>query len=184
MDSTNPAPEAIEVPLIGDGVTQGIVRIGDTVHRPVRPFTSTVHAFLTHLHAQGFAGAPLPLGYDDFGREVLTYVAGDVRREPLPDSATTLPVLEELARLVDYCPGNVVFRAGLPAPLIDFDLARPTTQLAVRPQPPWPSGSDEHLPGLNAPGRAACGNLTRVATREDSVSGDRRPAGAPGVSGL
>jgi hypothetical protein len=135
MDSTNPAPEAIEVPLIGDGVTQGIVRIGDTVHRPVRPFTSTVHAFLTHLHAQGFAGAPL-------------------------------------------------FRAGLPAALIDFDLARPTTQLAVRPQPPWPSGSDEHLPGLNAPGRAACGNLTRVATREDSVSGDRRPAGAPGVSGL
>jgi Ser/Thr protein kinase RdoA (MazF antagonist) len=168
MDSTNPARDVIEVPLIGDGVTQGIVRIGDTVRRPVRPFTSTVHAFLTHLHAQGFKGAPLPLGYDELGREVLTYVAGDVPREPLPDSATTLPVLEELARLVrrlhdaaegfippagavwggrpiavgpgldgpqlvshmDYCPGNVVFRAGLPAALIDFDLARPTTQLA------------------------------------------------------
>ncbi len=25
--------------LTGDGVTQGIVRIGDTVRRPVRPFT-------------------------------------------------------------------------------------------------------------------------------------------------
>jgi Ser/Thr protein kinase RdoA (MazF antagonist) len=165
---TNPAEEPVEVPLAGDGVTQGIVRVGDTVRRPVRPFTGTVQAFLAHLHARGFAGAPLPLGYDDLGREVLSYVAGDVPREPLPDSATTLPVLEELARLVrrlhdaaegfaapadavwggrplppgpgldeprlvshmDYCPGNVVFRAGLPAALIDFDLARPTTRLA------------------------------------------------------
>jgi Ser/Thr protein kinase RdoA (MazF antagonist) len=165
VDSTEPAEAANEIPLVGDGVTQGIVRIGDTVRRPVRPFTASVHAFLEHLHARGFAGAPLPLGYDELGREVLTYVPGDVPREPLPDWATALPVLEELARLVrrlhdaaegfippaeavwggrvihgpegpelvshmDYCPGNVVFRAGLPVALIDFDLARPTTRLA------------------------------------------------------
>ena len=29
----------------------------------------------------------------------------------------------------DYAPGNVVFRGGLPAALIDFDLAKPTTRL-------------------------------------------------------
>lgn len=29
----------------------------------------------------------------------------------------------------DYCPGNVVFRDGLPAALIDFDLAKPTTRV-------------------------------------------------------
>jgi Ser/Thr protein kinase RdoA (MazF antagonist) len=43
----------------------------------------------------------------------------------------TSPVEEE-AELVshrDYCPGNVVFRDGLPAALIDFDLAKPTTRL-------------------------------------------------------
>jgi aminoglycoside phosphotransferase (APT) family kinase protein len=165
MDSTDPARAAIEVPLVGDGVTQGIVRIGDTVRRPVRSSTASVHAFLAHLHARGFTGAPLPLGYDELGREVLTYVPGDVPREPLPDWATALPVLEQLARLVrrlhdaaegfvpaaeavwggraihsldglrlvshmDYCPGNVVFREGLPVALIDFDLARPTTRLA------------------------------------------------------
>jgi hypothetical protein len=28
--------------LTGDGVTQGIVRIGDTVRRPLRPFSLTV----------------------------------------------------------------------------------------------------------------------------------------------
>jgi Ser/Thr protein kinase RdoA (MazF antagonist) len=31
---------------------------------------------------------------------------------------------------MDYCPGNVVFREGMPVALIDFDLARPTTRLA------------------------------------------------------
>ena len=35
----------------------------------------------------------------------------------------------ELVSHQDYCPGNVVFRAGLPAALIDFDLAKPTTRV-------------------------------------------------------
>jgi aminoglycoside phosphotransferase (APT) family kinase protein len=158
------------VPLVGDGVTQGIVRIGDTVRRPVRPFTATIQAYLAHLHEVGFTGAPVPLGIDDQGLEVLSYVEGYVPREPLPPETAGEEVLTELARLVrrlhdasqgwnpppgaiwgtsrsgpgvpppadgdpelvshrDYCPGNVVFRAGLPAALIDFDLARPTSRL-------------------------------------------------------
>ena len=36
----------------------------------------------------------------------------------------------ELISHQDYCPGNVVFRDGLPAALIDFDLARPTTRVS------------------------------------------------------
>lgn len=39
-------------PLAGDGVTPGIVRIGDTVRRPVRPFTRTVQAYLAHPVAE------------------------------------------------------------------------------------------------------------------------------------
>jgi hypothetical protein len=31
-------------PLIGDGVTEGIVRIGDTVRRPLSPFSLTIQA--------------------------------------------------------------------------------------------------------------------------------------------
>ncbi|WP_433701064.1 phosphotransferase enzyme family protein [Nocardiopsis sp. CA-288880] len=158
-------------PLVGDGVTPGIVRVGDTVRRPVRPFTATVQAYLAHLHRAGFTAAPVPLGVDGQGREVLTYVPGDVPREPLPAAAAGEDVLVALARLIrrlhaaadgwvppsdavwggipgaaavddspvegepelvghrDYCPGNVVFREGLPAALIDFDLARPTTRL-------------------------------------------------------
>jgi hypothetical protein len=154
-------------PLIGDGVTQGIVRIGDTVRRPLRPFSLTVQAYLAHLRDAGFAGAPLPLGVDDQGREVLSFVPGDVPPYSLPPETAGDDVLVALARLIralheasagwvpprdavwggtpantgrltertelvshrDYAPGNVVFRDGLPAALIDFDLAKPTTRL-------------------------------------------------------
>ena len=156
-------------PLIGDGVTPGIVRIGDTVRRPARPFTRTVQAYLAHLHQAGFTAAPVPLGIDGQGREILSFVPGDIPREPLPAETARDDVLVALARLIralheasagwtpppgavwggipgtaalppvdgepelvshrDYCPGNVVFRAGLPAALIDFDLAKPTTRL-------------------------------------------------------
>ena len=36
---------------------------------------------------------------------------------------------QEIVSHRDYCPGNVVFRDGLPAALIDFDLAKPTTRV-------------------------------------------------------
>jgi Ser/Thr protein kinase RdoA (MazF antagonist) len=35
--------------------------------------------------------------------------------------------MPELVSHRDYCRGNVIFRGELPAGLIDFDLARPTT---------------------------------------------------------
>jgi hypothetical protein len=55
-------------PLTGDGVTQGIVRIGDTVRRPLRPFSLTVQAYLAHLRDAGFTGAPLSRGFPRLGR--------------------------------------------------------------------------------------------------------------------
>jgi aminoglycoside phosphotransferase (APT) family kinase protein len=158
-----------EIPLIGDGATQGIVRVGDTVRRPVRPFTTAIQDFLAHLHERGFTAAPVPMGVDEQGREVLSFVSGDVPREPLPSWTADDEVLVALARLIrqlheaaagwvppagvswgtapglpavrvsddaelvshrDYCPGNVVFRDGRPAALIDFDLAKPTTRVA------------------------------------------------------
>ena len=87
-------------PLIGDGVTQGIVRIGDTVRRPLRPFSLTIQAYLAHLRDAGFTGAPLPLGVDEQGREVLSFVPGDVPRNPLPPQTAGDDVLVALARLI------------------------------------------------------------------------------------
>jgi Phosphotransferase enzyme family len=154
-------------PLLGGSETQGIVRIGDTVRRPLRPFSLTVQAYLAHLREAGFTGVPLPLGVDEQGREVLSFVPGEVHRHPLPPEAAGDDVLVALAGLIralheasagwvpppgavwggtpansgrvteraelvshrDYATGNVVFRDGLPAALIDFDLAKPTTRL-------------------------------------------------------
>ena len=67
-----------EQPLSGGNVSDGVVRIGDTVRRPAGPWTPAVHALLTHLHESGFRAAPRPLGIDDRGREVLTFVPGGV----------------------------------------------------------------------------------------------------------
>jgi hypothetical protein len=87
-------------PLTGDGVTQGIMRIGDTVRRPLRPFSLTIQAYLAHLRDAGFTGAPLPLGLDEQGREMLSFVPGDVPRNPLPPETAGDDVLVALARLI------------------------------------------------------------------------------------
>jgi Phosphotransferase enzyme family len=67
-----------EVPLVGGNVSSGVVRVGDTVRRSAGPWTPAVHALLDHLDGVGFRGAPRPLGIDEDGREVLTFIPGDV----------------------------------------------------------------------------------------------------------
>jgi hypothetical protein len=67
-----------ETPLNGGNMSSGVVRAGDTVRRPAGPWTPAVHALLTHLHDAGFHGAPRPLGIDERGREVLTFIPGTV----------------------------------------------------------------------------------------------------------
>ncbi|GAA0230441.1 aminoglycoside phosphotransferase family protein [Actinomadura nitritigenes] len=63
--------------VLQDGPHRKVVRVGDTVRRPVQPWTATVHALLEHLEAVGFPYAPRPLGVDEQGREVLTFIDGD-----------------------------------------------------------------------------------------------------------
>ncbi|WP_085067218.1 phosphotransferase [Catenuloplanes japonicus] len=67
-----------EVLLPRGNVSGDIVRVGDTVRRPAGPHTPAVHAFLEHLHRNGFRHAPRPLGFDEKGREVLTFAVGTV----------------------------------------------------------------------------------------------------------
>ncbi|MDX3549678.1 phosphotransferase enzyme family protein [Streptomyces europaeiscabiei] len=63
--------------VMQDSDHRRVVRIGDTVRRPVQPWTPSVHALLRHLEEVGFAYAPRPLGVDGEGREVLTFIKGD-----------------------------------------------------------------------------------------------------------
>jgi len=74
--------------MTDENVFQGgmnvVRRCGETVHRPAGEHTPIVHRLLTYLHRQGLQGVPVPLGFDEQGNEVLTYVEGDVHESLTP----------------------------------------------------------------------------------------------------
>ncbi|GAA2748071.1 aminoglycoside phosphotransferase family protein [Terrabacter aerolatus] len=88
-----------EEPLYGGDVTEGVVRVGNTVRRPQGPHSPTVHMVLRHLESVGFAGAPKVLGVDDKGREVLTFVTGEVAGRPWPSWVADADRATSVARL-------------------------------------------------------------------------------------
>lgn len=129
-----------------------VVRVGDTVRRPMGEWSPAVHALLRHFEAADFDGAPRFLGIDEQGREILSFVEGEAALAPLPAGDE---VLVELARLIrsahdavagfeppadaswfsggegpiichrDLFPPNVILRKGKPVALVDWDLAGP-----------------------------------------------------------
>lgn len=61
------------------GNVGGAVRIGSTVRRPTGPWTGVVHDLMRHLGRAGLPGVPRVLGVDERGREVVSYLPGEVR---------------------------------------------------------------------------------------------------------
>jgi hypothetical protein len=89
-----------EQPLAGGIANLGkVVRVGDTVRRPASTFTDAIFALFEHLHDVGFDGVPRPLGRDDRGREVLTFIEGDVPIPPFPAWSMSDAALASVARL-------------------------------------------------------------------------------------
>lgn len=89
-----------EIPLLGGDVTDGLVRAGDTVRRPPGEQSPWVRDLLRHLEKAGFEGAPRHLGVDSAGRDVLTYVEGEVAGRPWPSWIADEDGLVSVARLV------------------------------------------------------------------------------------
>jgi hypothetical protein len=88
-------------PLPGGIAHRGdIVRIGDTVRRPVSGTSPATHALLQHLEEVGFDGAPRFLGIDDAGREVLSFIPGSAVLAPYPAWALTDEALLSVAALL------------------------------------------------------------------------------------
>jgi aminoglycoside phosphotransferase (APT) family kinase protein len=138
-----------EVPLAEERVTS-VVRVGNTVRRPPRMNGEFVHALLDHLAAVDFDGAPRFLGTDEQGRDILSYLEGEVPADlELHDDVVlfaagrlirrfhdaTIGILARgtSARLEVVChndlsPCNCVFRIGIPVAMIDFDTAAPGTR--------------------------------------------------------
>jgi aminoglycoside phosphotransferase (APT) family kinase protein len=76
------------------------VRVGDTVRREAGSSGLAVRDLLLHLESVGFDGAPRYLGTDDQGREVLSWIDGDVPLPPYPAWAMTDRALADLGRLI------------------------------------------------------------------------------------
>jgi hypothetical protein len=118
------------------------VRLGDTMRRPRHARSAYVDELLLHLGEVGFTGVPRPLGYDDHGRQILTFIEGEVPGGEGPhrlsdarigsatalirafhDATATSPLREdgEVVCHGDLGPHNTVFRDEQAIALIDFD---------------------------------------------------------------
>ncbi len=108
------------------GNTGGAVRVGDTVRRQAGSWTAAVHSLLTHLHSVGFDRCPRPLGIDELGREVLSYMPGASvgDRKPWPSWVHSDAALVDVAHwLRDYhaaaasftAPANAAWRGRGPS---------------------------------------------------------------------
>jgi len=74
-----------EEPLFGGLVSGRAVKVGATVRREAGPWTPTIQALLAHLTARGFP-APAPLGTDEQGREVVSWIEGVAAHRPWPEA--------------------------------------------------------------------------------------------------
>ncbi len=110
-----------EIPLAGGNVG-GAVRVGETVRRPTGPWTPAVHALLDHL-ATRVPGVPRVLGYDERGREVLSYLPGRV-----VDIDTETLSIAQLVSVVSWTRAFHHAVAGFshPGPWRFFPVARPS----------------------------------------------------------
>jgi hypothetical protein len=140
--------------ILAGGNMTAVVRVGDTVRRAAGPWTPTIHAFMRHLRANGFALAPEPLGMDERGREIISLLPGAPAAYPLPEFAWSDATLIAAGRTLrafhdasrgfdgarwqwpaheprevichnDFAPYNLMFEDGRLTGVIDLDLASP-----------------------------------------------------------
>ncbi len=89
----------MDEPLPG-GNANAAFRRGDAVHRTAGPWTPTIHALLRHVAGRGIDWAPAPLGFDEAGREMLTFLPGRVPAYPMPAGVWSPALLAQAGRLL------------------------------------------------------------------------------------
>jgi aminoglycoside phosphotransferase (APT) family kinase protein len=161
------------------------------VRRPRGPNAPFVEDLLLHLERVGFGGAPRFLGVDERGRQILTYVEGEVVSETwtavLPDArlvsaarllrafhdataGSELAGDDEVVCHRDAGPWNTVWRGDDAVALFDFDEATPGARLDDLGYALW-----KHL----NPGKAPLGvreQARRLRVMADEYGIDAEPA--------
>jgi hypothetical protein len=138
-----------EVPLFGGMYARGVVRVADTVRRPLGANAEYVHGLLLHLEHSGFEAAPRYLGVDQKGREILSYIDGfapphngfRLSEQAVRAGATLVRDVHDLTQDTPFAAGsevaahrnlsqpNFVFRDRIPIAIIDWDSTRPGTRV-------------------------------------------------------
>ena len=129
-----------EVPLVGGDVNIGenvVVRVRDTVRRPLSDRAPAVHALLRHFEAVGFEGAPRVLGIDERGREMLSYVEGEAALKPVPADDDVVRALGVLLRDMHDAQAGFVLPAGVSWP--DGPVAVTPTSVVCHNDLFWPN---------------------------------------------
>lgn len=171
---TEPTDAGPEIPLLGGDVTEGLVRVGETVRRPPGPASARVERVLLFLESVGFEGAPRYLGRDAAGRDVLSFVSGEAAGRPWPPRVADEDAGISVARLVRSY-DDAIQPLGVP------DWAREARPADPEGCPPPIAGAATLLAHLDITpenvvfraGRAAAlidFDLVRPATRVEEVS--------------
>lgn len=84
----------------GDELSGDVVRVGNTVRRDTKPWSSSVQTLLALLHEHGFDRCPLPLGIDQLGRDTVGFIEGDPWQSMGPRVLWSESTLVEVARLL------------------------------------------------------------------------------------
>ncbi len=106
-------PGAHEIPLQGGDGTDGVVRVGDTVRRPMGPHSELVHRLLNQLEEADVDCVPRFLGIDEQGREVLSWIEGEVAGRPWPEWVADPERATSVARLLRRL-DDALAQIGLP----------------------------------------------------------------------
>lgn len=145
-----------EIPMRGMQ-SKDVVRVGDTIRRPRANGAADVHRLLRHLEATDRAIAPRFLGIDNEGRQVLSYIPGQVvnrtpanlsdarlrsaaaliRRFHDATAGTPLARDQEIVMHSDLGPHNIVFAGSKAVGIIDWDEARPGSRLVDVAHAAW-----------------------------------------------
>lgn len=86
--------------ILSGGREGKILRETDCVVRPGKVWTPYVQDFLRYLHEAGFTCVPRPYGIREDGRELVSFVEGEVFHAALPDALFNDGVLSDAAKLL------------------------------------------------------------------------------------